>query len=152
MLNNHKEANKQTHILVLIRRDKKMSIVPQATLTNNKHYPHKSFDDIQVIVVSFHTIEYKPNVRLFHHIDIETCFVNWCNVYFADETVCSRNTPRTRTLSSLWRHNGSNVVSNHRPHDCLLNRSFRCRSKKTSKLHVTCHCAGNSPVTSEFPA
>ena len=28
-------------------------------------------------------------------------------------------------------------VSNHQPHDCLLNRLFRRRSKKTSKLRVT---------------
>ena len=48
-----------------------------------------------------------------------------------------------------WRHNG---VSNHPPHDCLLNRLFRHRSKKTSKLCVTDLCAGNSPVTGEFPA
>ena len=39
-------------------------------------------------------------------------------------------------------------VSNHQPHDCLLNRSFRCRLNKTSKLHVTGLCAGNSLVTS----
>ena len=31
------------------------------------------------------------------------------------------------------------------------NRLFRRRSKKTSKLRVTGLCAGNSPVTSEFP-
>ena len=37
-------------------------------------------------------------------------------------------------------------------YDCLLNRSFRRRSKKTSKLRVTGHCAGNSPMTGEFPA
>ena len=43
-------------------------------------------------------------------------------------------------------------VLNHQPHDCLLNRLFRRRSKKTSKLHVTGLCAGNSPVTGEFPA
>ena len=54
-------------------------------------------------------------------------------------------------LSLQWRHNGSNGVSNHQPHDCLLNRLFRRRSKKTSKLHVTGLCAGNSPGTSEFP-
>ena len=30
--------------------------------------------------------------------------------------------------------------------------SFRCRSKKTSKLRVTGLCAGNSPVTGEFSA
>ena len=37
-------------------------------------------------------------------------------------------------------------------HDCLLNRLFRRRSKKISKLRVTGLCAGNSPGTGEFPA
>ena len=50
------------------------------------------------------------------------------------------------------RHNGHDGVSNHQPHDCLLNRIFGRRSKKTSKLRVTGRCAGNSPVTGEFPA
>ena len=44
-----------------------------------------------------------------------------------------------------WRHNDHNGVSNHQPHRCLLNRLFRSRSKKTSKLRVTGLCAGNSP-------
>ena len=51
-----------------------------------------------------------------------------------------------------WRHNELDSVSNHQPHDCLLNRSFGCGSKKTSKLRVTGLCVGNSPVTGEFPA
>ena len=51
-----------------------------------------------------------------------------------------------------WRHNDRDGVSNHQPHDCLLNRLFRRRSKKTSKLRVTGLCAGNSPGTGEFPA
>ena len=51
-----------------------------------------------------------------------------------------------------WRHNEHNCVSNHQPCVCSLNRLFRCRSKKTSKLRVTGLCAGNSPVTGEFPA
>ena len=51
-----------------------------------------------------------------------------------------------------WRHNGRDSVSNHHPHDCLLNRLFWRRSKKTSKLCVTGLCAGNSPGTGEFPA
>ena len=50
-----------------------------------------------------------------------------------------------------WRHNGRDGVSNHQPHDCLLNRLFGRRSKKTSRLCVTGLCAGNSPVTGEFP-
>ena len=51
-----------------------------------------------------------------------------------------------------WRHNGHDGVSNHQPHDCLLNRVFGRRSKKTSKHRVTGLCAGNSPGTGEFPA
>ena len=51
-----------------------------------------------------------------------------------------------------WRHNGHDSVSNHQPHDCLLNRLFRRRSKKISKLRVTGLCAGNSPETGGFPA
>ena len=51
-----------------------------------------------------------------------------------------------------WRHNGRDSVSNHQPHHCLLNRLFRRRSKKTSKLRVTGLCVGNSPGTGEFPA
>ena len=53
--------------------------------------------------------------------------------------------------SLRWRHNGHDCVSNHQRHDCLLNRLFRRRSKKTSKLRVTGLCAGNSPGTGEFP-
>ena len=55
-------------------------------------------------------------------------------------------------LTLQWRHNGHDGVSNHQPHDCLFYRLLRRRSKKTLKLRVTGLCAGNSPVTGEFPA
>ena len=55
-------------------------------------------------------------------------------------------------ISLQWRHNARDSVSNHQPHECLLGRLFRCRSKKTSRLCVTGLCEGNSPVTGEFPA
>ena len=61
-------------------------------------------------------------------------------------------------LGGMWsetyfrHHNGRDSVSNHQPHDCLLNRLFRRRSKKASKLRVIGLCAGNSPLTGEFPA
>ena len=59
----------------------------------------------------------------------------------------------TNYLQKLqWRHNGHDSVSNHQPYDCLLNRLFRRRSKKISKLRVTGLCSGNSPGTGEFPA
>ena len=51
-----------------------------------------------------------------------------------------------------WRHNERNGVSNHWRLQCLLDCRSRRRSKKTSKLRVTGLCAGNSPLTCEFPA
>ena len=48
-------------------------------------------------------------------------------------------------MSLQWRHNDHDGVSNHQPHGCLLNRLFRRRSKKTSKLRVTGLYVGNSP-------
>ena len=56
------------------------------------------------------------------------------------------------STSLRWRHNEHNDVSNHQPHDCLLKRSLRWRPKEKSRLRVTGLCAGNSPVTGEFPA
>ena len=71
---------------------------------------------------------------------------NWINIIHA-------HTAETNFMLSLQRrHNEREVVSNHQPHDCLLNRSFRRRSKKTSKLRVTGLCEGNSPGTGEFLA
>ena len=57
-------------------------------------------------------------------------------------------------LVEIFPHYGDVImgVSNHQPHDCLLNLLFRRRSKKTSKLRVTGLCAWNSPGTGEFLA
>ena len=60
------------------------------------------------------------------------------------ETSHSHETTSGRP-SLQWRHNDHDSVSNHQPHGCLLNRLFRRRSKKTSKLRVTGPCVGNSP-------
>ena len=55
-----------------------------------------------------------------------------------------------RVFSSLqWRHNERDGVS---PHDCLPKRLIRRRSKKSSKLRVTCLGEGSWPLTGEFPA
>ena len=59
---------------------------------------------------------------------------------------------KAHTVTLQRRHNGHDSVSNHRCLDCLFNRLFRRRSKKTSKLCVTGLCEGNSPVTSEVPS
>ena len=50
------------------------------------------------------------------------------------------------------RHNEPDGVSNHQRLNCLLDRLFRCRSQKTSKLHVTGPCEGNPLVTGGFPS
>ena len=74
---------------------------------------------------------------------IKTALNKWYICYLVHHTL----------LSTLrWRHNDHAGVSNHQPHGCLLNRLFRRKSKKTSKLRVTGLCAGNSPGTGEFPA
>ena len=48
-------------------------------------------------------------------------------------------------------HNERDGVANQQPHDCLLKRLFKRKSKKTPKLRVTGLCEGNSPMTGEFP-
>ena len=57
-----------------------------------------------------------------------------------------------KQLSLQWPHNGRDSVSNQQLHDCLPNRLFRRRSKKTWKLRVTGLCARNSPGSGEFLA
>ena len=61
----------------------------------------------------------------------------------------------TRVVNSRhtlqWGYIGRNGVLNHRRLDCLPDRLFRRRSKKTSKLRVTGLCDRNSSVTGEFP-
>ena len=91
--------------------------------------------------------------------------LQWMNLVFSRVSACTHLNPTTKNSSCTidvyerrkkwslqWRHNGRDSVWNHQPHDHLLNRLFRRRSKKTSKLRVTGLCAGNSPGSGEFPA
>ena len=71
-------------------------------------------------------------------------------VFYQNRWVTKR--PLDKYLPLQWRHNGRDGASNHQPHDCLLSCLFGCRSRKTSKLHITGLCAGNSQGTGEFPA
>ena len=72
--------------------------------------------------------------------------------YVCGQSLSLESSTLTTGYTLRWRHNGRDSVSNHQPLDCLLNRLFRRRSKKTSKLRVTGLCAGNLPGTGEFPA
>ena len=73
-----------------------------------------------------------------------------CKATFVVRVWC--NGIATLVFPLQWRHNAHDDVSNHQTHHCLLNRLFRRKSKKTSKLRVTGLCAENSPVTGEFLA
>ena len=92
---------------------------------------------------------------LFFHMKIDglvqNCSISIANVLDLHYSILALNHQNDNT-TLLWRNNGPVSVSNHQPHDCLLNRLFRRRSKNTSKLRVTGLCAGNSPGTGEFPA
>ena len=50
-----------------------------------------------------------------------------------------------------WHHNEHDSIFNHWQLDCLLDRLFRHRSKKTSQSRITGLCEGNSLKTGEFP-
>ena len=80
---------------------------------------------------------------------------HWSYVFLAlthrcNATVHPRNYAHGLTLGCC--HNGRDGVADHKPRHCLLNRLFRRKLKKTSKLRVTDLCVGNSPMTGEFPA
>ena len=72
-------------------------------------------------------------------------FTEGCCYGQIDDTITLIQVIFWRRTSLRWRHNGRDGDSNHQPHDYLLNRLLRRRSKKTSKLRVTGLCAGNSP-------
>ena len=78
---------------------------------------------------------------------------SWCFVFWHHrQDITVMLSYLTHPLTLQWRHNEHDGVSNHQPHDCLLNRLFRRKLKKTPKLRVTGLCAWNSPVTGDFPA
>ena len=106
-----------------------------------------------------------------HNYHAGQFFVWWCNYYFSEflyiKFIYLFNVYYNSMVEGAkhaglhihvapnplrWRHNWRDSVSNHQPHDCLLMRLFRRRSKKTSKLRVTGLCAVNSLETGEFPA
>ena len=66
--------------------------------------------------------------------------------------MCATNSVYSVRLSLHWRHNERDGISNHMCLDCLLNRLFMRRSKKTWKPRITGLCEENSTVTGEFPA
>ena len=100
--------------------------------------PANGFEGWSIAKISYHT---NSNGKACHRCVYVKCILS----VLLFENLLSHT-------SLQWRHNGSDSVSNHQPRECLLSRLIRCISKKTSKLRVTGLCAGNSPLTGEFPA
>ena len=106
----------------------------------------------KVNILQYKTV-HKVSNRMNKHKPIHS---EGCSVVFVTANRHPKN--QCHTLSWLWdralqwRHSERNDVSNHQLHYCLLNRLFRRRSRKTSKLRVTGLCEWDSPLTGEFPA
>ena len=90
--------------------------------------------------------------KTWHGSYIKNVLHSWSNIMNFQLILLQQIYSTLQKRSLRWRHNGRDGVSNHQPRDCLLNRLFKRRSKKTSKLRVTGLCEGNSPGTGEFPA
>ena len=80
-------------------------------------------------------------------IDIYSSLLSWNTVIviwsFTCLTTLNTHNDIFCIFSALqWRHNERDGVSNHQPQDCLLNRLFGRRSKKTSTLRVIGLCGG----------
>ena len=51
-----------------------------------------------------------------------------------------------------WRHNGRDGVSNHQPHHYFSTVYWGAYRRKHQRSASLAFCAGNAPVTGEFPA
>ena len=92
-----------------------------------------------------------PHIRLWNVKEMQLCATR-CYGVNNHEKKKHRVHYNDVMCALQWRHNGPDGVSNHRHIECLLNRLFRRRSKKTPKLRVNGLCEGNPPVTGGFPS
>ena len=119
---------------------------------HTRHYWYGRLEHWAVMIVMVPTLSslVTPQVIItkFCHND----YCHHCAQSCSSTWVQGNQRSRCRWSTLQWRHNKCDGVSNHRRLDCLPNRLFGCRSKKTSKLRVTGLCEGNSPGTGEFPA
>ena len=78
--------------------------------------------DTSFIYSSFINVKTSWNITIFHEIfdlrGFQSFWSHRCSQWFP------RCTRPNIVWSLLWRHNGGECVSNHQPHDCLLNRLF----------------------------
>ena len=129
--------NRPTAVIILIT----VALSGNPSLT--RRFPHKG----PVMRKTFRCHDF---IFIWHHVALFSQRIDVTR--YALWNIDSPTEGRSRSVTLRWRHNERDGVSNHQPHVCLLNRSIRRRSKKTSKLRVTGLCEGNPPVTGEFLA
>ena len=137
--------------------DKPLSelMMPYFTGAFTRHYWGRSGEISCAILSCVHDFfpSFTPlNIRNHYDKTLALFDTSWWRCYYDVYWLGGMFSLTTTANALRWRHNGHDGDSNRQPHDCLLNRLFMRRSKKTSKLRVTGLCAGNSPVTGEFPA
>ena len=99
------------------------------------HWPSLDFND--VVLLQGHYFN-----RFWYFIDKESRILS-----------SNFSSPKTNEFNQMFRaRSGHYWIPHHICIDCLPNRVFKRRSRKTSKFHVTGLCEGNSPVTGEFPS
>ena len=109
---------------------------PGSNICNQWHSPEKIKSSYPMKTMADTTYVYWTVCRYVFVIPIDS-------ICFFIIHLCYHDINEIDTLH--WRHNDHDGVSNHQPHSCLLNRLFRRKSKKTSKLRVTGLWVGNSP-------
>ena len=106
---------------------------------------------VHVIIIV--TVTWHKREVIFNHGHLDCLFTSLVGWNRASQNSTFNYIAHSVNLAHIGvGHNGHESVSNLQPHHCLLNRLYRRRSKKTSKLRVADLCAGNSPVIGEIPA
>ena len=152
--------NGNCHSQLLVKR---WQILPQSSMSWNqqppkhlygyKGYIKQNFKFSIIIEKNWKLVYFRHGTHCLlglhiHHCNIVTILTLLDVLQVVIET--RWNVTQINTLQ--WRHNERYGVSNHRRLDCLLNRLFRRRSMKTSKLGVTDLCEGNPPVAVGVPS
>ena len=124
--------------------------------SNNNNNNDNDNDDSNNTIVVFYIV-WLPNAYCKDYVLFQYSIMKWMTYRLVErEPLCPKYNIHgimayVHILHTVeWRHNGRDGVSNHQPHHhCLLNRLFRCRPNKISKLRVTGRCAENSPMASK---
>ena len=118
-----KLRNSVTYIYVATR-PSWMKMCLLITLLNELMFWRKYMSDSLITV---HIWQILPQLKLRNSVSCMFLLSSWDEKSLSD--LLSQQMV-SQSMALRWRHNGRVSVSNHQPHDCLLNRLFRRRSKK----------------------